>query len=50
MHSSTNVQAPPNEVDFLWSLDKVNYKHEVGFLLYLLGQLVTWQYIPNPLD
>jgi len=50
MHSSTNVQAPPNEVDFLWSCDKFYYKHEVRFLLYLLRQLVNWQYIPNPLD
>jgi len=48
IHSSTN--SPPNGVDFLWSCDKVYHKQEVGFLLYLLGQIVTWQYNSNPLD
>ena len=50
MHSSTNFQAPPYVVDLLWSCDKVYHKQEVGFLFYLQGQLVTWQYNPNPLD
>jgi len=29
---------------FLCSFDKVDYKQEVRFLLYLLGQIVTWQF------
>ena len=32
------------------SCDKVNHIQEVRFLLYILGQIVTWQYIPNPLE
>jgi len=28
----------------------VYYKEEVRFLLYILGQIVSGQYIPNPLD
>ena len=28
----------------------VYYKQEVRFLLYILGQIVTGQYNPNPLD
>jgi len=51
MHSSTNVQAPFNVVDFLWSCDKLVYhKQEVCFLLYFLGQIVTWRYNSNLLD
>jgi len=49
-HSFTNFQAPPNAVDFLWSCDKVYHKQEVNFLLYFLGQIVTWQYNCNLLD
>jgi len=45
MHSSTNFQAPPNAVDFLWSCDKVYHKHELCFLLYFLGQIVTWLWL-----
>jgi len=30
--------------------DKVYHKQEVHILLYILGQIVTWQYFPNPLD
>ena len=42
--SSTNFQAPPNDaVDFLLSCDKVHHKQAVYFLLYLLGQIFTWQ-------
>ena len=50
MHSSTNVQAPPISVVLLCSCDKVYYKQEVCLLLYLLGQIVTQQYNPNPFD
>jgi len=32
------------------SCDKVYHKREVRFLLYFLGQIVTWQYHPNLLD
>ena len=31
----------------LWH--QVYHKQEVGFLLFLLVQIVTWQYNPNPL-
>ena len=43
MHSSKKNQDPPNAVDFLWSCDKVYHKQEVCFLLYFLGQIVTWK-------
>ena len=50
MDSSTNCQAPPQAAYFLWSCDKVYHKQEVCFLLYILGQIVSWQYNPNLLD
>ena len=50
MDSSTNFQAPPQAAYFLWSCDKVYHKQEVCFLLYFLGQIVSWQYYPNLLD
>jgi len=50
MDSSTNVQAPPQAAYFLWYCDKANHKQEVCFLLYFLGQIVSWQYYPNILD
>jgi len=30
--------------------DKVDHKQEVRLILYILGQIVTWLYIPNLLD
>jgi len=50
MDSSTNFQAPPQAAHFLWSCDKVYHKQEVCFILYFLGQIVSWQYNPNLLD
>ena len=50
MDSSTNVQAPSQTAYFLWSCDKVYHKQEVCFLLYFLGQFVSWQYNSNLLD
>ena len=50
MDSSTNLHAPPHAAYFLWSCDKVYHKQEVCFLLYFLGQIVSWQYNPNLLD
>ena len=51
MHSSTKFQAPTIAVYFfLSSCDKVNYKQEVCFLLYLLGQIVTRQNKTNSLE
>jgi len=47
MNNSTNVQTPPQAAYFLWSCDKVYHKQEVCFLLYFLGQIVSWQYNPN---
>jgi len=47
MDSSTNFQALPQAAYFLWSCDKVYHKQEVCFLLYFLGQIVSWQYNPN---
>jgi len=44
MKSSTNLQASPHAAYFLWSSDKVYHKQEVCFLLYFLGQIVSWQY------
>ena len=49
MHSSATLQSPPS-VLFFCLCDKVHRKHEVRFLLYLLGQIVIWQYNPYPLD
>ena len=46
----TNFQAPPQAAYFLWSCDKVYHKQEVCFLLYFLGQIVSWQYNPNLLN
>ena len=48
--SSTHFQAPPQAAYFLWSCDKVYHKQEVCFLLFFLGQIVSWQYNPNILD
>ena len=42
MHSSTNFQAPPISVVFYCYCDKFYHKQEVCFILYLLGQIVTW--------
>jgi len=50
MDSSTNFQAPPQVAYFHWSCDKVYNEQEVCFLLYFLGQIVSWQYNPNLLD
>ena len=50
MDSSTNFQAPPIFAEIHCSCDKVYHKQVVRLLLYKLGQIVTWQYIPNPLD
>jgi len=50
MHNSANIQSPRISVVFLCSCE-VYHKQEVWFLLYLLGQIVTWQYNPaDPLD
>ena len=50
MDNFTNFQAPPQEAYLLWSCDKVYHKQEVCFLLYFLGQIISWQYNPNLLD
>jgi len=50
MEGSTIFQAPPQAAFFLWSCDKVYHKQEVCFLLYFLGQIVSWRYNPNLLD
>ena len=50
MHGSENVQAPPILIVFLSMCDKIYNTQEVWFLLYVLGQIVTWQYNPNLLD
>ena len=50
MDSSTIFQAPPQAAYFLWSYDKVYHKQEICFLLYFLGQIVSWHYNPNLLD
>jgi len=47
MDSSTIFQAPPKAAYFLWSCDKVYHKQEVCFLLYFLGQIVSWRYNPK---
>ena len=43
MHNSANYQARPTAVDVRWYCDKVYHKQGVCFLLYFLGQIVTWQ-------
>ena len=48
--SSTDFQAPPQAAYCFWSCNKVYHKQEVCFLLYFLGQIVSWQYNPNLLD
>ena len=50
MDSSYKFQAPPHAAYFLWSCDKVYHKQEVWFLLYFLGQIVSWLYNPKLLD
>jgi len=50
MDSSTNFEAPPQAAYFLWYCDKVYHKQEVCFLLYFLGQIVSWHYYPILLD
>jgi len=50
MHSSAIFQAPPISVVFYCQCDKDYQTQEVSFLLYLLGQIVTWHYNSNPLD
>jgi len=41
---------PPQIAEIHCLCDKFYHKQELRFLLYLLGQIVTWQYYPNPLD
>jgi len=50
IHSFASFQAPPISVVFLSSYGKVYHKQEVCLLLYLLGQIVTWQYNPYLLE
>jgi len=51
MHGYTIVLASPTFAEIHCSCDKVYLKQEVHFLLYvILGQIVIWQYIPNPLN
>ena len=50
MDSSTICQCPPHAAYILWSCDTVYHKQEVCFLLYFLGQIVSWQYNTNLLD
>jgi len=50
MHISANVYTLPISVVSLCSCDNIYHKQEVGFLLYLLGQIVTLQYTSNPVD
>jgi len=46
MHSSTTfLQSSPTYAKIHCSCDKVYHKQEVHFLLYILCQIVTWQYI-----
>jgi len=42
-HISAKLRSSPLLVHAFCSCDKVNHKQEVRFLLYLLGQIVTWQ-------
>ena len=50
MHSSAIFQAPPISVVFYCPCDNFYHKQKVSFLLYLLGQIVTYQYNSKPLD
>jgi len=50
MRCSANFQSPPISVLFICSCEHVYHKHELNFLLYLLCQIVNWQYNTNPLD
>ena len=50
MHGSKSFQSPSTFAEIQCSCDRVYHKQEVRFLLYLLGQIITRQYIPNPLD
>ena len=50
MHSSPKVESPPLSEGLLCSCDKVYIKWEECFLLFLICPIVTWQYIPKPLD
>jgi len=50
MHCSTYFKYPPTFAELHCLCDKVYHKQEVRFLLYVLGPIVTRQYIPNPLD
>jgi len=50
MQSSAKFQSPSHSIKFLCLCDKVCHNQEKRFLLYLLGQIVTWQYTPNPLN
>jgi len=50
MQSSTNFQAFPLSEVFHCLCDNGYHKQGVLFLLYLLGENVTRQYNPNPLD
>ena len=50
LNGSTKFKSPPTFAEIHCSCDNVYHKQEVRFLLYILGQIVTWQDIPNPLD
>ena len=50
MHSFTMFSSTPTFAKSHCLCDKVYHKQEVRFLLYIVGQIVTWQYIPKPLD
>jgi len=43
MHHFSKFWSPPLSVLFFCLCEKVYHKQEVRFLLYLLGQIVTWQ-------
>ena len=43
MHGSTNFKSTLTFAEIHCLCDKVYHKQEVRFLLYLLGQIVTWQ-------
>jgi len=49
MHGSTHFLSQPTFAEIHCSCDKVYHKQELRFLLYILGQSVTWHYIPSPL-
>ena len=49
MHSSTIFQSPHLSVAIPLCV-KVYHKQEIYFLLYLLVQIVTWQYNPDVLE